>query len=128
MIPLCLEEGIGVIPWSPLGRGLLAGKQRERTIRARTDTYGKTLYGDEIKEADSRVIDALETLATERGTSPAHLALAWLMQKAGVTAPIIGASKSLHIEDAVAAVSSRLSAGEVALLEGPYQPHAVTGI
>ncbi len=128
MIPLCLEEGIGVIPWSPLGRGLLAGKRREQTVRARTDTYGKTLYGERINEADGRVIESLETLATARGTSPAQLALAWLMGKPGVTAPIIGASKPQHIDDAVRARSVELAADEVKRLEEAYIPHAVAGM
>ncbi|MDQ6809839.1 MAG: aldo/keto reductase [Verrucomicrobiota bacterium] len=128
MIPLCLEEGIGVIPWSPLARGLLAGKKRDQTIRARTDTYGKTLYGERITEADQRVIENLEGLAAERGISPAQLALAWLMQKPGVTAPIIGASKPQHVDDAVAAMSARLTDPEVARIEEQYVPHGVAGI
>ncbi len=128
MMPLCAEEGIGVIPWSPLGRGLLAGKARGATLRAKTDTYGKTLYGDEISAADARVIDSLEKLATERGVAPAQLALAWLMQKLGVTAPIIGASKPQHIADAIAALSIRLSDSEIARLEESYIPHRVAGI
>jgi aryl-alcohol dehydrogenase (NADP+) len=127
MIPLCLEEGIGVIPWSPLARGKLAGK-REQTVRARTDTYGHKLYGGEIESADDRVIGALETLASERGVPPAQLALAWLMQKPGVTAPIIGASKQRHIDDALAALSITLTAAEAARLEEQYIPHPVAGL
>ncbi len=128
MMPLCAEEGIGVIPWSPLGRGLLAGKARGATLRAKTDTYGKTLYGEEINAADGRVIENLEALAQERGVPPAQLALAWLMAKPGVTAPIIGASKPRHLEDAIAATELSLSAGEMERLESPYIPHAVAGI
>ena len=128
MMPLCAEEGIGVIPWSPLGRGLLAGKKRAQTVRAQTDTYGKTLYGDQIGEADGRVINSLEALADERGLPPAQLALAWLLKKPGVTAPIIGASKPYQLEDAVAAASLQLSSDEIARLEEHYVPHAVAGL
>jgi aryl-alcohol dehydrogenase (NADP+) len=127
MIPLCLEEGIGVIPWSPLARGKLAGK-REPTVRARTDTYAEKLYGGGIEEADARVVESLENVARARGTPPAQLALAWLMQKAGVTAPIIGASKQQHIDDAVAAMSVNLTAAEVARVESEYISHPLAGI
>jgi aryl-alcohol dehydrogenase-like predicted oxidoreductase len=128
MMPLCAEEGIGVIPWSPLARGLLAGKRREPTVRARTDSYGKTLYGEQVTDADGRVIDALEELAKERGVPPAQLALAWLMQKPGVTAPIVGASKQQHIDDAAAALGIRLEGQEVTILEANYIPREVAGI
>jgi aryl-alcohol dehydrogenase (NADP+) len=109
MIPLCLEEGIGVLPWSPLARGLLAGKRRPETIRARTDVYMKQMYGEEIGDADARVIERLEAVAAEQGGAPAQIALAWLLQKPGVVAPIVGASKPHHLEDALTALDIRLT-------------------
>jgi aryl-alcohol dehydrogenase (NADP+) len=128
MIPLCLDQGIGVVPWSPLARGLLAGKGRPKTVRAKTDTYGQQLYGEQINEADARVIDLLEALAGEAGVAPAQMALAWLLQKPGVVAPIVGASKAHHLEQAVAAVELRIDADVMARLEEPYVSHAVAGI
>jgi aryl-alcohol dehydrogenase-like predicted oxidoreductase len=128
MIPLCVEEGIGVIPWSPLARGLLAGRRPNATPRAKSDTYATHLYGERIAEADAAVIAAVQQIADGRGLPPAQIALAWLMHKPAVVAPIVGASKPRHIEDAVAALSVALSANEVAVLEAPYQPHAVAGI
>jgi aryl-alcohol dehydrogenase-like predicted oxidoreductase len=128
MIPFCLDQGIGVIPWSPLARGLLAGKSRPKTTRAATDTYGQQLYGEQISDADATVIDRLEALAAEAGISPARMALAWLLQKPGVTAPIVGASKPEHLADAVAALEVRLPPETVASLEQPYIPHVVAGI
>jgi aryl-alcohol dehydrogenase (NADP+) len=128
MIPLCLEEGIGVLPWSPLARGLLAGKRRAKTTRAATDTYGHQLYGEELGAADSRVIDSLEALANESGMPPAQMALAWLLQKPGVIAPIIGVSKPSQLDDALAALEVRLAPETVSKLEEPYLPHAVAGI
>ena len=128
MIPLCLEEGIGVLPWSPLARGLLAGKRRAKTIRAKTDTYGHRLYGEEIGEADGRVIDALEALANEAGIPPARMALAWLLQKPGVTAPIIGVSKPEQLDDALAALDVQIQPQTMARLEDSYVPHPVAGM
>jgi 1-deoxyxylulose-5-phosphate synthase len=128
MIPLCLDQKIGVLPWSPLARGLLAGKQRSKTVRAATDTYGHRLYGEEIGEADRRVVDRLEELAKESGMPPARMALAWLLHKAGVVSPIIGASKAKHLEDAIAALEVRLDSETMAKLEESYLPHAVAGI
>jgi aryl-alcohol dehydrogenase-like predicted oxidoreductase len=128
MIPLCLEEGIGVLPWSPLARGLLTGKRRPETIRARTDIYRKQIYGDEIGEADARVIERLEVVAAEQGLAPAQVALAWLLQKPGVVAPIVGASKPQHLDDALAALKVRLAAAAIATLEEVYVPHPVAGI
>jgi aryl-alcohol dehydrogenase (NADP+) len=127
MIPFCLDQGIGVLPWSPLARGLLAGKRRT-TVRAKTDTYGHTLYGEEISDADARVLDSLETLAAESGMPPARVALAWLLQKPGVIAPIVGVSKPGQLDDALAAVKVKLSLEAVARLEEPYLPHPVAGI
>jgi len=128
MNPLCLDQGVGLIPWSPLARGRLTGRDtrggEHTTVRARTDTIGHALYHD----SDFDVVDALVELAAARGTPPAQLALAWLLGKPGVAAPIIGATKVGHIDDAVAAVSLTLTDDEVAQLEAPYQPHAVSGL
>jgi aryl-alcohol dehydrogenase (NADP+) len=128
MIPFCLDQGIGVLPWSPLARGLLAGKRRPKTVRAETDTYGHQLYGEQISEADEGVIERLEELAAASGVVPAQMALAWLLHKPGVIAPIIGASKASHIEAAVAALDVRLDSDTIARLEQTYLPHAVAGI
>ncbi|WP_030176174.1 aldo/keto reductase [Spirillospora albida] len=127
MIPLCLDQGVGCIPWSPLARGLLAGN-RERsgernTVRASTDTYSDGLY----QEADFDIVDVVREIAGERGVPPAQVALAWLLGRPGVTAPIIGATKPRHIEDAVAAVGLTLDDKEVERLEAPYRPHPVNG-
>ncbi len=127
MIPQCLDMGIGIIPWSPLARGLLAGtRTREgerRTVRAGSDPVADTLYSD----ADFDVVDRLVTVARERALPPARIALAWLLHKPGVTSPIVGATKLSHLEDAVAAVEVPLSPEEIARLEEPYQPHRVVG-
>jgi 1-deoxyxylulose-5-phosphate synthase len=128
MIPLCLEEGIGVLPWSPLARGLLAGKRRPETVRARTDIYRTQIYGEEIGEVDARVIERLEAVAAAEGVPPAQVALAWLLQKPGVVAPIVGASKPQHLEDALGALKIRLAAEAITALEEPYRPHAVAGM
>lgn len=128
MMPLCLEEGIGVLPWSPLARGLLAGKRPTKTIRAKTDTYGHQLYGEELGDADARVVESLEALANEAGMPPAQMALAWLLQKPGVIAPIIGVSKPLQLADALAALEVRLAPGTISKLEEAYVPHPVAGI
>jgi aryl-alcohol dehydrogenase-like predicted oxidoreductase len=127
MIPLCLDQGAGVIPWSPLARGLLAGS-RERggalnTTRAGSDPLADDYYGND----DFDVVDALRAVAADRGLPPAQIALAWLLAKPGVTAPIVGATKLAHLEDAVAAVEIELSDDEVARLEAPYRPHPVLG-
>lgn len=127
MIPLCLEEKTGILPWSPLARGLLAGKRRPETIRAKTDTYGKQLYGAEICDADARVIGCLEAVAAQHGAAPAQVALAWLLQKPGVVAPIVGVSKPHHLADALAALQLRLEPESVAALERAYVPHPVAG-
>ena len=129
MIPLCLDQGVGCIPWSPLARGLLAGN-RERggqrlTLRAKTDAYGETLYAHD--EADFAVVDAVRTVATRRDLPPAQIALAWLLGKPGVTAPIVGATQLRHLEDAIAAAGVRLTEDEVRTLEAPYRPHPVLG-
>jgi len=128
MIPLCLEEGIGVLPWSPLARGLLAGKRRPKTTRAETDTYGHKLYGEELGDADARVIESLEALANESGMPPAQMALAWLLQKPGVIAPIIGVSKPPQLADALVALEVQLASETISKLEEAYAPHPVAGI
>lgn len=128
MIPLCREEKIGVLPWSPLARGLLAGKRRAETVRAATDTYSHQLYGEQIREADARVVDRLEAVAGELGVAPAQLALAWLLHKPEVVAPIIGVSKPSQLDDALRATELKLAADVLAKLEEPYIPHAVAGM
>jgi aryl-alcohol dehydrogenase (NADP+) len=128
MLPLCREEGIGVIPWSPLARGFLAGNRRRddrgETIRARTDDYAQELY---FADSDFTIAQRVVEIAGRRGVKPTQIALAWLLAKPGVTAPIIGASKLPHLDDAVAALAIRLDAEETAFLEAPYQPHAILG-
>ncbi|MEY2508210.1 MAG: 1-deoxyxylulose-5-phosphate synthase [Verrucomicrobiota bacterium] len=128
MIPLCLDQKIGVIPWSPLARGLLAGKRRSKTVRAKTDSYGHQLYGEQIGEADERVVDRLEEEARNAGVPPAQMALAWLLQKPAVAAPIVGISKAGQLTDALAALELDLSAEVAGRLEAPYLPHSVAGI
>ncbi|MEV6232906.1 aldo/keto reductase [Saccharopolyspora shandongensis] len=127
MIPLCLDQGVGIIPWSPLARGLLTGS-RERgggqtTVRSGSDPIADAMYADD----DFDVVDAVRTVAAERDLPPAQIALAWLLGRPGVTAPIIGATRTKHLEDAVAAVRIRLSEDEVTTLQAPYRPHAVLG-
>jgi aryl-alcohol dehydrogenase-like predicted oxidoreductase len=127
MMPLCAAEGIGVIPWSPLARGLLTRAWKsEATPRSATDQYSKILY-DGTQEADKRVVDRLGEVAERRGTPRAQIALAWLLAKPAVAAPVVGATKPQHLEDAVAALSVRLTAEEIGLLEEPYLPHPVLG-
>jgi aryl-alcohol dehydrogenase (NADP+) len=123
MLPLCREEGIGVIPWSPLARGRLARAHDEKTARQETDAFGKTLY----VEGDGAVVDAVGAVAAKRGVPRAQVALAWLLAKPGVTAPIVGASKPGHLTDAAAALALKLDADEIAALEAPYVPHRVSG-
>ena len=121
MLPLCEDEGVGVIPWSPLARGRLARPVGEETVRSQTDGVGKMLYKDE-DDADKAIISALAELAQQRGVSMASLALAWHYTKPAVAAPIIGATKPHHIEAAVAALDIGLTADEIAAIEGPYRP------
>jgi len=127
MIPLCLDQGVGVIPWSPLARGLLAGTSDRggvrHTVRAGSDPFAATLYD----EADFDVVDAVRTVAIGRGVPPAQVALAWLLAQPAVSAPIVGATRLGHVDDAVAAVELRLDPEEVARLEAPYRPHPVRG-
>jgi 1-deoxyxylulose-5-phosphate synthase len=129
MLPLCREEGIGVIPWSPLARGFLSGNRKRGdrqadTVRSRTDEYARELYSS---DTDYTIAERLVSLAGRRGVKPAQLALAWLLAKPAVTAPIVGASTLSHLDDAVAAVETRLTAEELTFLEEPYRPLAVLG-
>jgi aryl-alcohol dehydrogenase-like predicted oxidoreductase len=126
MLPLCREEGIGVIPWSPLARGRLTRDWDETTARTETDEFGKTLYAA-TADADRKVVEAVAKVAKARGIPRARVALAWVLQHPGVTAPIIGASKMSHLDDAVAALSVKLTAEEIAALAAPYVPHPVLG-
>ncbi|MFZ2649003.1 MAG: aldo/keto reductase, partial [Burkholderiaceae bacterium] len=126
MLPLCQDQGVGVIPWSPLARGRLARPWGEHTPRIASDVFGATLFA-QTEENDRQVAQALAGVAAQRGASRASVALAWLLRKPGVTAPIIGASRPEHFDDALAALKLELSASEVAALEAPYRPHAVVG-
>ena len=129
MIPQCIDQGVGVLPWSPLARGLLAGNRTasgdKLTTRAQTDQFADSLY---VPELDFPVVDRAGEVAAARGMSAAQVALAWLLHKPGVTAPIVGATKPGHLEDALAATDVVLSPEEIARLEEPYVPHAVSGI
>ncbi len=128
MLPFCDAEGIGVIPWSPLARGFLAGDRTpetpEPTARSKSDEYGKMLY---YTEGDFEVAAATRTVAEKRGVKPAQIALAWILQAPGVTAPIIGTTRADHITEAVAALEIKLEDEEVEALESPYRPHRVLG-
>jgi aryl-alcohol dehydrogenase-like predicted oxidoreductase len=127
MIPQCVDMGVGVIPWSPLARGLLTGSRtrdgQRLTTRAGSDPFGDSLYTDD----DFDVVDRLAEVAAGRGLPPAQIALAWLLHKPGVTAPIVGATKLSHLDDAVAAAGVTLSDDEIKSLEEPYRPHPVSG-
>ncbi|SAK44579.1 aldo/keto reductase [Caballeronia glebae] len=125
MMPLCKDQGIGMLPWSPLARGRLTREWDATSARQESDTFGSTLYRTD--DADRAVVEAVAALAKARGVPRAQVALAWVAQKAPVTAPIIGASKPGHVADAVAALSLNLTAEEIAQLEAPYVPHAVSG-
>ncbi|HEU5373610.1 MAG TPA: aldo/keto reductase [Gaiellaceae bacterium] len=128
MIPQCIDQGVGVLPWSPLARGLLAGNRTasgdKLTTRAQTDQFADSLY---VPELDFPVVDRAGDLAATRGVPAAQVALAWLLHKPGVTAPIVGATKLEHLEDALAAERLELSDDEIARLQEPYVPHAISG-
>ena len=131
MIPLCLSEGIGLIPWSPLARGFLAGnrkanedKKKGETARARTDEYAHSLY---YRASDFTVVERLTEIAQARGVKNAQVALAWILSRPGISAPIIGASKAYQLEDALAALDISLTEEEIKKLEEPYEPHPVLG-
>ncbi len=131
MNPLCLDEGVGLIPWSPLARGFLAGnrksnedKQQSETTRARTDEYAHKLY---YRPSDFTVVDRLAEVAQQRGVKNAQIALAWILARPGVSAPIIGASKPYQLEDALASLEIHLTPEEMRCLEEPYEPHPILG-
>lgn len=130
MIPLCIDEGIAIIPWSPLARGFLAGNRQSKeqgfgeTSRAKTDDFAKQLY---YQESDFAVVDRVSEIARRRGVSNAQVALAWLLAQPGVTSPIVGASKIKHLDDAIAALDLKLAEEELHALAEPYRPHPVLG-
>ena len=128
MIPLCREEGIGIIPWSPLARGFLAGNRQAQdygeTIRAKTDEYAHQMY---YQESDFAVVDRVSEVARKRDVPNAQVALAWMLHQPGVTAPIIGASRMQHLDDAMAALELKLDTSELKALAEPYRPHPVLG-
>ena len=128
MIPLCRAEKVGLIPWSPLARGFLAGNRRRAeavTTRGKSDEFGRQMYD---QEADFMIVDRVTEIAQKRGVSNAQVALAWMLQKPGITVPIIGATKPHHLKDAIAALELHLTKEELAALEEPYIPHPVLGI
>jgi len=126
-IPLCVDQGLAVIPWSPLARGFLTGNRRrdgDATTRATVDTFAKDMYHS---EEDFVIADTVAAVAKKRGVSPAQIACAWVLQAPGVTAPIIGATKVSQIKDLIAGVDLKLTAEEIAALEKPYRPHPILG-
>ncbi len=128
MIPLCRAEGIGLIPWSPLARGFLAGNRRKQdfgeTVRAKTDEYGQKMY---YQDSDFAVVDRVGEVARKRGVSNMQIALAWILQQPGITAPIVGASRLQHLNEAIAALNIHLDDEELRALAEPYWPHPVLG-
>jgi len=131
MIPLCLSEGVGLIPWSPLARGFLAGnrkanedKKQSETLRAKTDEYAHSLY---YRPSDFAIVDRVTEIAQSREVKNAQVALAWMLSRPGVSAPIIGASQAYQLEDALGALSIHLTAEEIGKLEESYEPHPVLG-
>jgi aryl-alcohol dehydrogenase (NADP+) len=128
MNPLCRAEGVGLIPWSPLARGFLAGNRTKQdfgeTSRAKTDDFAHKLY---YQESDFAVVDRVAALAQKRGVPNAQVALAWLLHQPGLTAPVVGASKPHHLDDAIAALSLKLDSEELKALEEPYRPHPILG-
>lgn len=123
MNPLCRDQGIGIIPWSPLARGRLARPWDEATNRSEQDEFGRTLYSEE----DRVVVERVGEIAERRGIPRAQVSLAWLLAQPGVTSPIVGATKTRHLADAVAALEVKLTREEVADLEAPYRPHPISG-
>jgi aryl-alcohol dehydrogenase (NADP+) len=128
MLPFCRTEGVAVIPWSPLARGFLAGNRRKEdrgeTVRAKTDDFSHEMY---YADSDFRIADRVTTLAGRRGVKPTQIALAWLLAQPGVTAPIIGASKPHHLDEAIGALDIRLERDEMTFLEELYEPHRILG-
>ncbi|MCU1363836.1 MAG: alcohol dehydrogenase, partial [Acidimicrobiaceae bacterium] len=123
MFPLCDDQGVGSIPWSPLARGRLTRPWNEKTTRSENDEFGRGLYGD----ADEPIVDTVIDIAQQRGVPPAQIALAWVLTNPVVSSPIVGATKPQHLSDAVAAVDLRLERSETERLERDYRPHAVVG-
>ena len=126
MLPLCRAEGVAVMPWSPMARGRLTRDWDQGSARSETDAFGRSLYA-KTADADRKVVEAVAAVAAARGVPRAQVALAWVLQKPGITSPIVGATKLEHLDDAVAAMSLQLSPEEIAALEAPYVPHAVVG-
>jgi aryl-alcohol dehydrogenase-like predicted oxidoreductase len=126
MLPLCQAEGIGVIPWSPMARGRLTRDWNESTSRLETDEFGKGLYA-KTEAADRTIVEKVGEIAKARGVPRAQVALAWVLGKPAITAPIVGATKEHHLDDAVAALSLKLTSEEIAALESLYVPHESTG-
>jgi aryl-alcohol dehydrogenase-like predicted oxidoreductase len=126
MLPLCADQGIAVMPWSPLARGRLTRAWNETSSRQETDEFGKKLY-TQFPDSDRLIVDQVSAIAAARSVPRAQVALAWLVQKKGVTSPIVGASKPDHLKDAVAAIALKLTAEEIASLEKPYVPHSIAG-
>lgn len=129
MNPLCIDQGVGLIPWSPLARGFLAGNRSAadkggETVRAKSDEFAKDMY---FRESDFEVLGAVEKVARQRGVAPSQIACAWILQAPGVSAPIIGATKLKHLKESIEAVSIKLSAEEISELEKPYTPHPILG-
>jgi 1-deoxyxylulose-5-phosphate synthase len=129
MNPLCIDQGVGLIPWSPLARGFLAGNRSAadkggETVRAKSDEFAKDMY---FRESDFEVLGAVEKVAQQRGVAPSQIACAWILQAPGVSAPIIGATKLKHLKESIEAVSIKLSAEEIVELEKPYTPHPILG-
>ena len=127
MLPLCAAEGIGVIPWSPLARGRLTREGNETTLRSQSDEFSKSLKNEATVDSDTAIVGRVAQIANQRGVSRAQVALAWLLAKPVIAAPIVGATRLQHLDDALAAVTLKLSAEEIALLEEPYVPHRVVG-
>jgi aryl-alcohol dehydrogenase (NADP+) len=125
MLPLCADQGVGVLPWSPLARGRLTRDWDATTARSESDEFGRTLY--DTSSSDRAIVERVAKVAQDRGVPRAQVALAWVLAKPGVTAPIVGASKPQHLDDAVAALDLRLTPDEIAFLEEPYVPHPVVG-
>lgn len=123
MLPLCIDQGVGAIPWSPLARGLLTRDAGAATDRSETDEFGKSLY----TTADAGVIDAVAKIAANRGVPKAQIALAWVSKHPAVTAPIVGATKPHHLDDAIASADIELTLDEISALESPYTPQPVQG-
>jgi aryl-alcohol dehydrogenase-like predicted oxidoreductase len=126
MLPFCLDQGVGVLPWSPLARGKLTRDWDETTRRSETDTFGQTLYKQQ-EDDDREIVNALAQVAADRGVPRAQVALAWVRQQPAVTSPIVGATRAHHLADAVASVDLTLTDEELSRLAAPYRPHAPEG-